>query len=652
MKINYNSFFQNSKFTKNIIILFLIIFILFPEKSFGIPVTDLGAITQRATLAGKDVAAKAQSFGQQIKDYTKQVQSGIQIAKNTQKAFEAAKKIKLKDLAQAASGDILGELANTALNKVTEKGKGKNPLTNGQIIKHYGSFKKGLDKIATKKAGKKIQEKPSAYTQSSLKAVTISERNNWEPVQLFTLPSTAKEEICNSDKLKDVITNGSTGPTIKKLAVDFKNTGFADINELCGADIDEIKTQQVFLALAKGGYGGDETRIAMSHKNNTPSGQTDLTLQYVQKQKSEDKESLENLGKAVPSQCADKEGNPVLDFDSTKPDSICENYTTDPSRTPAGVTTDQDTGQKAILQSIADCTKSTATPPAADDDTPLLSLAGVSRNAKCISTFTAALTLMFPEGEVGALLGNISDGFNALDEQAEKYDQENKENLVKLGKGAGKAYKDMADLQQDRLDEYKNLKFDLEAIQEKLNIIYGETDALKKIGGEKSTLCPKPTTLPVDESYSCDNENKILTIIFKPSESQSMKKETDYINKKLTEITKKIPKVEKDLEKAKTAEEKFLDLEEKLKNGNNTNADTSEKDNKNYTDALEDGPNEGTVLEAKEKWEQKDVAEGQEDVDKSEQRRLTTIREKANGYLNAAAERRGAYDTLIKSKES
>jgi len=642
MKINYKYFFRNSKFTTKIIILFLIINIFYIFKSYAVVFHDGPAFVQRVV---DNIT--------QIGKYVKEVQSYSQLLKNTADTAKGLRDLDLKNIAYGFTGNILTEFADISFRTLYENTGGFNPLIGGQIIIDYTSFKKARDNMAGKKTLDALRGYKTLYTNSNLKSIVRNYRDNKnnekpESVKLFTLPSIAKEEICNSDKLRNTIEKGNKGAMVIISPVDFTNTGFKNIDDLCIADIQQIKTQQVFITLARGGYGDDETRTAFADKNNTPFGQKQLALEDAETQRRKDKESLEELGKAMPSQCANKDGIPKTDFDPTDPNkSICEKYITDPSRSKDSPQSNQDAAKKALIDALRDCLIGAQN----IDTNQKISLDSVNKGVGCLETFAKSLKLIFPKNEAEALVSKVSDSLEIMKQEALRSELENKEDIIRRGIDTKVAYKAMINLHQDRLDEYNNLKFDLNKIQKDLAMVHLDTNNFKNLknlknSDDKIRFCQKSTRIPFDGNYSCDYENDILTIHSSPGESDSMKMEKGYIDNRIKEIGNRITKVEIELGKATSSLEKFLDLEEKIKDSSIVDKDINRK----YTNAIEDGPNEGTVLGTKNIWELKNVAEGQENLDKSEQRELYTIRDRANRYLDAAKTRRDAYADLIQSK--
>ncbi len=301
---------------KFIIVLFIITAISFnfTKKAEAIPVSDIVAHV-KATMSD-------------IKRHTDDVKSYITTAKNlvqtTKSAVAMAKNLKnfsFQSLAHNLGGDQIMETGDFVLKAMAgDQGAGVNTFTNGsQIITDLQGF---IDDVGINELKKSIQEfdnpeNTSPYQLEIKKAIMdfskdLADKANGKLIN-FTLPYIVRAEICNSAELKEVIKKGEPKTyTIPKPPVNI------DIETVCKntKTVLSAKDQAIFIGLAKGGYGGEKTNIAMSEPKNLPSSVINNVVNTILEKKSEKEEVASkqveatglNAGNSV---CFDKNGNKV-----------------------------------------------------------------------------------------------------------------------------------------------------------------------------------------------------------------------------------------------------------------------------------------------------------------------------------------------------
>lgn len=301
---------------KFIIVLFIITVISFNfiKKAEAIPVSDIVAHV-KATMSD-------------IKRHTDDVKSYITTAKNlvqtTKSAVAMAKNLKnfsFQSLAHNLGGDQIMETGDFVLKAMAgDQGAGVNTFTNGsQIITDLQGF---IDDVGVNELKKSIQEfdnpeNTSPYQLEIKKAIMdfskdLADKANGKLIN-FTLPYIVRAEICNSAELKEVIKKGEPKTyTIPKPPVNI------DIETVCKntKTILSAKDQAIFIGLAKGGYGGEKTNIAMSDPKNLPSSIINSAVSNILETKSKKEEVASkqveatglNAGNSI---CFDKNGNKV-----------------------------------------------------------------------------------------------------------------------------------------------------------------------------------------------------------------------------------------------------------------------------------------------------------------------------------------------------
>ncbi len=322
--------------TRNRFFIFLLILSLFPVIQ-----TRVASASVAGDLA--EIASNFRDVFRYVEDQTAHVKSYMQTAQNVYQtgrmAIDTAKSLKNFDLetfSKNVAGDNLLQLGDVILNDLASvKGVDININTGGgSVVTNLGNF---LDKISVNEIKKGIANIKNSYNttpytaeinQSIVDFVRKTSDTALGKVVNFTLPYIAKDEICNSPKLKDVIKNGEPETFVRPK----KAVGNVDIDKLCNTSLQSpqkqaAEAQAAFVGLAKAGYGGPRTNTALSDSANTPSGVVAMTISTIlaQKDKVVDEASrqTEATGMFLGRQkCMDKDGKPV-NYDPTKPDLYC-----------------------------------------------------------------------------------------------------------------------------------------------------------------------------------------------------------------------------------------------------------------------------------------------------------------------------------------
>ena len=325
----------NLNIRKNIIILGIVV-------SFSISSINAFAL---------DPIENGLTASQIVKDGIAYVQDGIKVAKtviSTAKSASALAKnlqnFDMSNFASKLSAVGLKQIGDTVTESIgIKRDSFTNPLTNGsQVVTDLKGFLKsnGENAIRNVLSDQATQSGTNPYISTSLKNVVQKVRSDSNNQIVVQLPFVAQKEICNSDNLKNIIKNGEPKTYINpKPAV--KNV---DIDRLCNADLNsetEGKASQVtFIGLAKAGYGGTLTNIALADPSNTPHG---VSAALESKINSEYADSINNAtnqytsnGGIIGSQvCLDSSGN-AKNFDATDPNkAFCNNLATSASSSAA-----------------------------------------------------------------------------------------------------------------------------------------------------------------------------------------------------------------------------------------------------------------------------------------------------------------------------
>lgn len=354
----------NIIFKKTIVIALIFSFLISP---LTIKKADAGVSEVAAIVAQTGV--KIANF---VKNYAVVARNYIETAKMAyttgRMAIDTAKNLKNFDLetfAKNASGELFMQLSQTVMENVsTLKGIGINVYTDGkQVVVNLDNFLDyvGINEIKRGLADFKTAPNTTPYTGNIQRAVAEFTRKTKDTATgklvNFTLPYVAKSEICNSPKLKEIIMYGEPETFVRAK----KPVANIDISTLCNTSLSDIregaKAQAIFVGLAKAGYGGALTNIALSDYMNTPSGVIAAGMSALLERKDKVVESVskqtEATGLFIGNQvCLDKNDRRVP-YDPTDPDLFC--YQMASTATSSGamireqVTAAADAPYKAIL---------------------------------------------------------------------------------------------------------------------------------------------------------------------------------------------------------------------------------------------------------------------------------------------------------------
>lgn len=285
----------------------------------------------------------------------------------TQKQTKVIQDNTTKDLKNFDATQAASQASGEAISKISEivtKSLGltqddlNNVFTNGsQIVTNLKDFLNKNSLNAIKKVINDQSESANIYTGNALKNIVQNIRSSTDIVTI-SLPHIAKEEICSNEKLKDVIKNGEPENYIKpKPAVEN-----VEIDELCDtnllkSDKEALKGQATFIALAKAGYGGQATKMALADPANTPGGVESAIYNKISEKKT-DAENMatklfENNGGVIGNLvCLDEKGEPKK-FDPTDPKkSFCNNLASSVSESAAKIKADLDAARQAPYLNI------------------------------------------------------------------------------------------------------------------------------------------------------------------------------------------------------------------------------------------------------------------------------------------------------------
>lgn len=275
-----------------------------------------------------------------IKSYITTAKNLVNTYKSSQALIQQVKNIDLTNFAVNVSSDQIYDYGKAALGVIAgDQGVGINVNTDGkQVVTNLGSY---IDNIGVNEIRKALNDlndpvNTTPYSSELTKAVTNFSKNIADTkvgnLVTFTLPYIAREEICNDPKLKEVIQNGEPANYVRPL----KAVANVDIEKACQTNnIMSAREQATFVALAKGGYGGEKTARALSDPNNTPASVIGNALAKIKSLKSnaEDTATKEvsatglNIGQQ---NCFDKDGK-LVDYDPTSKkatDQICYSVNT------------------------------------------------------------------------------------------------------------------------------------------------------------------------------------------------------------------------------------------------------------------------------------------------------------------------------------
>lgn len=308
-----------------------------------------------------------------------QVKQVISSAKSAATLVKNLKNFDMSMFASKLSGVAMKQIGDTVTQSISIKRDSyTNPLTNGaQVVTDLKGFIKsnGENAIRNVLTEQSIQSGTNPYISTSLKNVVKRVRADANDQITIQLPFIAQKEICNNDKLKNIIKNGEPKTYINpKPAV--KNV---DITRLCNTDLSsetEGKAAQVtFIGLAKAGYGSSQTNVALADPANTPNGVSAALEAKINKEYNESITNATNQytsnGGIIGSQiCLDKDGKSKK-FDATDPNkAYCDNLVTSASSSAAVVKANLDAARlspyldilaKAQATKGGDCGKGAAT---------------------------------------------------------------------------------------------------------------------------------------------------------------------------------------------------------------------------------------------------------------------------------------------------
>lgn len=285
----------------------------------------------------------------------------------TQKQTKVIQDNTTKDLKNFDATQAASQASGEAISKISEivtKSLGltqddlNNVFTNGsQIVTNLKDFLNKNSLNAIKNVINDQSESANIYTGNALKNIVQNIRSSTDIVTI-SLPHIAKEEICSNEKLKDVIKNGEPENYIKpKPAVEN-----VEIDELCDtnllkSDKEALKGQATFIALAKAGYGGQATKMALADPANTPGGVESAIYNKISEKKT-DAENIatklfENNGGVIGNLvCLDEKGEPKK-FDPTDPKkSFCNNLASSVSESAVKIKADLDAARQAPYLNI------------------------------------------------------------------------------------------------------------------------------------------------------------------------------------------------------------------------------------------------------------------------------------------------------------
>lgn len=383
-----------------------------------------------------------------VKDGIKQAKTVISTAKSAAAFAKDLKNQELSNIASNLSGIAIQQIGDTVTTSLgIRRDTFTNPFTNGaQVVTDLGGFLKSNAENSVRSVLSEQENLSSTnpYVSTAIKSAVKNLRSQASEQIVVRLPFIAQKEICNSDKLKNVIKNGEPKTWINPKTA-LKNV---DIDQLCntnlsseedsssdnvnndtynvklwnlpikdgsapesivslnrflidqgylsGAPVSKFDTstanainafqteqgldqtgeidaltqaaiykvenskkaisgkaaQAAFIAIAKAGYGGNLTNIALSDPLNTPSGVLGSLQAQINKKSSEAINNATNEynsnGGIIGSQvCLDADGKPKK-FDSTDPNkAFCDKLATSASSSAAVVKANLDAARQA-----------------------------------------------------------------------------------------------------------------------------------------------------------------------------------------------------------------------------------------------------------------------------------------------------------------
>lgn len=329
---------------KKITIFILVLSLIIPATS----VKKANALTDALATAMQTaihVAQDAVHVIDRIKTYTETVKMAYMTGKMAVDISKDLKNFDLSVFAKNLTAQTLVDISDAVLKNLNlNLGVGINVFSDGQsVVVDLSNF---LDKVGVNEIKRSLSylDDPmntSSLSQAAKKALTEFVKNtkdtdNGKLIQ-FTLPYIARDEICNSPTLKSIIKNGEpVGYTRPKPPV-----GNINIELLCNTNLSDRArgpaAQATFVGLARAGYGGPRTNIAISDERNTPHFVTSLAVNLALEAKDKTMETLSDqvqatgmfLGEMI---CKNKDGkivtaDPTLDTNN----SFCTRLVSSPS---------------------------------------------------------------------------------------------------------------------------------------------------------------------------------------------------------------------------------------------------------------------------------------------------------------------------------
>lgn len=313
---------------KKIILIFSVLLVMFSvniNKSYATP-DDIPFLSG---ILGVDQAQKIQDATNNIKQYLATAKTVYNTYQTANAAVKNIKNFDLSTLAQNVASDQILNYSNTILAVAKgDQGIGINVNTAGnQVVTNLQNY---LDKIGVNEIKKMVNDlkdpvNTTPYSSEIKDAISnfVQQTSNIATGKItnFTLPYIAKSEICNSPTLKNVIKNGEPADYVKPRPA----VGNVDIDAICNTDLTDpkegAKAQATLVGLAKAGYAGDKTSIALADPANTPSGVVDNALALLKEKKTKAEEITSkqveatglNIGQQI---CFGKDGKQV-NYDPT-----------------------------------------------------------------------------------------------------------------------------------------------------------------------------------------------------------------------------------------------------------------------------------------------------------------------------------------------
>lgn len=286
-----------------------------------------------------------------IKAVTAGIKQGLQLYAEVKSKLALIQQVKKMDLANQASslaGNAINQIGQSVTKSITSKqNDSTNVLTNGQkVVTNLDQFLKNNSVNAIKSSISDLSSSGNIYTNTGIKNIIENVRTSDVGSVSLPLPKIVQDEVCNSSQLKDTIKNGEpSGWVNPKPAI-----ANIDIDKLCNVDLsksdtDTQKAEASLISLAKSGYAGSKTAIALSDAANTAAGiQNKMQILVDNKSKEAVANATElysaNNGVIGNMICLDTKGN-VKHFDPSDPNNnFCSKFATDQNNNPTKVAAD------------------------------------------------------------------------------------------------------------------------------------------------------------------------------------------------------------------------------------------------------------------------------------------------------------------------